>query len=353
MARYFSFISSSLSGDPSLPVSVYFSLSLAFLLLSFLFSPPPLLSVHPSTPSYPSLHPSYPSSTPSYPSLHPLLSIPPPPPIHPPPPLIHPSTSSYPSLHPLLSIPPPPIQETTSRAAGSFWKKCRSIPPSPRSSSELERLEVLLGKLRTLYSWSPLVSSLSVKALGSDETLTAMDTSEQVFALLVRLAQLRQSNTVVGGAALVGGPSEVENGQGDPVVQVKELLEYWLKAIRSDQKNSQAVPVPKTPDTHEGDTEEEEAQTLAALQAQPSRLLSLHLSLSLSVSPYPLLFLFPCYSPSPSVSLSINQYSEQEKLSLEMTRRQRRWCRRDFQTRFGRKACQCLIYSGAYPTSGD
>nr|XP_027238592.1 uncharacterized protein LOC113829595 [Penaeus vannamei] len=83
------------------------------------------------------------------------------------------------------------------------------------SSSELERLEVLLGKLRTLYSWSPLVSSLSVKALGSDETLTAMDTSEQVFALLVRLAQLRQSNTVVGGAALVGGPSEVENGQGD------------------------------------------------------------------------------------------------------------------------------------------
>ncbi|XP_047474425.1 uncharacterized protein LOC125028883 isoform X2 [Penaeus chinensis] len=198
------------------------------------------------------------------------------------------------------------------------------------SSSELERLEVLLGKLRTLYSWSPLVSSLSVKALGSDETLSSMDTSEQVFALLVRLAQLRQSNTVVGGAALVGGPAEVENGQGDPVVQVKELLEYWLKAIRSDQKNSQAVPIPnpdpdeeedpgeepeaplreeaapvegggsvggggpasegaagggghlaadpsasaalrptRTPDNHEGDTgDEEETQTIAALQAQ-------------------------------------------------------------------------------------
>ncbi|XP_042879888.1 uncharacterized protein LOC122258165 [Penaeus japonicus] len=189
------------------------------------------------------------------------------------------------------------------------------------SSSELERLEVLLGKLRTLYSWSPVVSSLSITALGTEETLSAMDTAEEVFALLVRLAQLRQSNTVVGGAALVGGPGDVENGQGDPVVQVKELLEYWLKAIRSDPKSSQAVPVPnpdpdeeeegekeaedpdgeeasskegggsegvapggqltpdpnasaavrpnRTPDTHEGDTgDEEEAQTIAALQTQ-------------------------------------------------------------------------------------
>nr|XP_027238594.1 uncharacterized protein LOC113829596 [Penaeus vannamei] len=71
----------------------------------------------------------------------------------------------------------------------------------------------------------------------------------------------------------------------------ERTLEYWLKAIRSDQKTVRQslfpilseffivptftpntlpnIPFPhRTPDTHEGDTEEEEAQTLAALQAQ-------------------------------------------------------------------------------------
>lgn len=35
------------------------------------------------------------------------------------------------------------------------------------SSRELERLEVLLGKLRTLYSWNPLVSVPAVQFLRS------------------------------------------------------------------------------------------------------------------------------------------------------------------------------------------
>ncbi|XP_071532604.1 uncharacterized protein [Panulirus ornatus] len=95
------------------------------------------------------------------------------------------------------------------------------------SSRELERLEVLLAKLRTLYSWNPLVSLPIVQFLGSDGNVTAVDSSEEVFALLSRLAQIRQGREAEGGD---GDDGPVL--QPHTVLQVGELLGFWLRLIR-------------------------------------------------------------------------------------------------------------------------
>ncbi|KAG7171595.1 hypothetical protein Hamer_G014732 [Homarus americanus] len=96
------------------------------------------------------------------------------------------------------------------------------------SSRELERLEVLLGKLRTLYSWNPLVSVPSIQFLSSGEVLTAVDTSEEVFTLLSRLAQIRQGRETGDGVA-----DEGDTLQSYAVLQVRDLLNDWLNSIRA------------------------------------------------------------------------------------------------------------------------
>ncbi|XP_063859838.1 uncharacterized protein LOC135100657 isoform X2 [Scylla paramamosain] len=165
------------------------------------------------------------------------------------------------------------------------------------SSLELERLEVLLGKLRTLYSWNPLVSVPAVQFLSSGKVLTAVDHSEEVFALLSRLAQICQGREVMDG----GAAGDMETPQSLVVVKVQSLLADWLKQIRAGRSGDAgrgggssltsavsgegaageqgdatyltprpAHPLARKAASSEGDTsdEGEEHHSLAALEAQ-------------------------------------------------------------------------------------
>ncbi|XP_050719269.1 uncharacterized protein LOC126999979 isoform X2 [Eriocheir sinensis] len=161
------------------------------------------------------------------------------------------------------------------------------------SSRELERLEVLLGKLRTLYSWNPLVSVPAIQFLSSSKVLTAVDNSEEVFALLSRLAQICQGGREVMDGGAMG---DTETPQSVVVVKVQGLLASWLMQIRSGGKGDAssslmpsegegaageqgdgtylsprpAHPLARKPASSEGDTsdEAEEHHSLAALEAQ-------------------------------------------------------------------------------------
>nr|XP_053640128.1 uncharacterized protein LOC128694174 [Cherax quadricarinatus] len=162
------------------------------------------------------------------------------------------------------------VQPMKLTEAEHCWRNCRCAPhhylgSSPQhttsnmnqvvasSSRELELLEVLLEKLKTLYSWNPLVSVPYVRFLSSEEVLSAVDTSEEVFTLLSRLAQIRQGREDAGteeGAAF----------QSHVVMQVRQLLEYWLQVIRAGSGVPKEVDEPHPRDgSAEGDRQQGQA----------------------------------------------------------------------------------------------